>query len=144
MSEMENANKHIGSGIYGSAMGTLNGHIPQNYYLTGDGTSDPSPNGSNETQTEFWNTLKSANMMQDVTDNDIHAYNNYKMIAAAAAATANAQHQMLDPNGYLNAYGYYPQQNYQQLGEEHKAMSMLLFTCKKCFRKLIRSFFHRN
>lgn len=110
MSDMDSATmSKLASGIYGSTMGPMNGHIPQNYYLTGDGNSDPSPNGSNETgQTEFWNTMKSNMLHENMNESEVNYNANYNMMNS----------QLIDPTGYMNSYSYYPQQGYQPLDED--------------------------
>lgn len=140
------------AGIYGSTLGSLmNSHgngvsnygvsnyqqqqqqqqFPQNYYLTGD-DSEASPNGSNETQTEFWNTMKSGQSGGQM-------FSEQQQLAMAMAVEQQQQQQELsgygggaystigaqqmDPSGYLNAYNahYAAQYNpggYQPLDEE--------------------------
>lgn len=84
----------------------MNGHIPQNYYLTGEG-NDNSPGASTETgQSELWNMIKS-DMMDNHNDNGLSYNSGYP-----------APHMAIDPNGYLGSYGYYPQEGYQPLSEE--------------------------
>ena len=114
MSDMDTANMNkLNAGIYGSSLGPMNGHIPQNYYLTGDGNSDPSPNGSNETgQTEFWNSMKS-NMLHDnlnMNEADMNYNGGYNPHLI--------NNQLIDPNGYMSSYSYYPTQGYQPLDED--------------------------
>lgn len=120
MSDIDNANfNKLSAGIYGSSMGPLNGHMPQNYYLTEDGNSDPSPNGSNETGQEYWNSMKSNMMHDNMNDSELNYNTGYNMINS----------QLIDPNGYMNSYSYYPTQGYQPLDEENinrKNLSMFI------------------
>lgn len=112
MSDMDTANMNkLASGIYGSTMGPMvGGHMPQNYYLTENGNSDPSPNGSNETgQTEFWNSMKSNMLHDNMNETDINYNGGYNVMNS----------QMFDPNSYMNSYSYYPTQGYQPLDEEN-------------------------
>ena len=111
MSDMDTANMNkLASGIYGSTLGPITGHIPQNYYLTGDGNSDPSPNGSNETgQTEFWNSMKSNKLHENLNENEINFNTGYNIMNS----------QLIDPNSYMNSYSYYPTQGYQPLDEDN-------------------------
>lgn len=111
MQDMDSSNMNkFASTIYGSTMAPpMNGHIPQNYYLTGDGNSDPSPNGSNETgQTEFWNTLKSNMMHEQMNESELNYNTNMNMM----------NNQLIDPNSYMNAYSYYSTPGYQPLNED--------------------------
>lgn len=117
MSDMDNANLgKLSTGIYGS---TYNGHAAQNYYLTGDGNSDPSPNSNETGQTEFWNTMK-PNMMHEnsMPESDMNYNTGYNMM----------NNQLIDPNAYINSYSpYYQAPGYQQLDDEtlvRKKMSM--------------------
>ncbi|UXI15868.1 metalloendopeptidase [Sarcoptes scabiei] len=108
MSDMDNGNlRKLSGGIYGS--GYNNGHTAQNYYLTGDGNSDPSPNGSNETgQTEFWNSMKSQMMHENLNDAEMNYNTGYNML----------NNQLIDPNAFMNSYSpYYQTPGYQTLDE---------------------------
>ncbi|RWS14198.1 hypothetical protein B4U79_12939 [Dinothrombium tinctorium] len=92
--------------------GSTNGHIPQNYYLTGDG-AEPSPNGSNETaQSDVW-MMKADGM----SDNALPYHPTY-----------GSAHSPIDPNVY--PYSYYPHEEYQPLSEETYNMNMKNALCK--------------
>ncbi len=93
--------------MYSSTNGSLNGHISQNYYLTGEG-GDPSPSGSTETgQSELWTMIKSDMMHENPNDNPMSYHSGY-----------GSTHMQMDPNGYLGTYAYYPHEGYQPLNED--------------------------
>ncbi|CAG2104637.1 unnamed protein product [Medioppia subpectinata] len=98
--------------MYSPTGDSLNGHIPQNYYLTGE-DNDPSPGASSDTaQIELWNMIKSDMMSDNPNDNGIPYHPAY----------GTAQMQM-DPNGYLGSYGYYPHEGYQPLNDDNMNMN---------------------
>jgi echinoid protein len=106
MSDVDNSNK-LNPPLYSSTNGSLNGHISQNYYLTGEG-GDPSPSGSTETgQSELWTMIKSDMMHENPNDNPMSYHSGY-----------GSTHMQMDPNGYLGTYAYYPHEGYQPLNED--------------------------
>lgn len=103
--------------------GVVNGHVPQNYYLTGEG-GDPSPSGSNETaQSDLW--MMKSEMITDAEGIPYHP----------TYATANMQ---MDPNCYTlgNPYSYYPHEDYHQLSAVDDTINMNMKNTM-CKQKLI-------
>jgi len=99
--------------MYSMASDGMGGHIPQNYYLTGEG-NDPSPGASSETggQIELWNMIKNDMMNENPNDNGIPYHSTY--------GTTPMQ---MDSNGYLGSYGYYPHEGYQPLNDDNLNMN---------------------
>lgn len=111
MSDVDSGMSKISPPMYSPANDPLNGHMPQNYYLTGE-MNDPSPGGSTETgQTELWNMIKS-DMMNDAPENGLSYHSGY-----------GSPHMQMDPNGYIGSYGYYQQDSYQPLGDDNLNMN---------------------
>lgn len=108
MTDVDNSNMNkISPPIYSSTNGSINGHVPQNYYLTGEG-GDPSPSGSTETgQSELWTMIKSDMMHDNPNDNAMSYHSGY-----------GSTHMQMDPNGYMGTYAYYPHEGYQPLNED--------------------------
>lgn len=96
--------------VYSSTNGPSNGHIPQNYYLTGDDGGDPSPSGSNETaQSDLWMMNGDGMNPNDVAMSYHPAY-------------GTTTHNQIDPNAY--SYSYYAHDEYQPLSDEALNMDM--------------------
>lgn len=85
-------------------MNPSNGHIPQNYYLTGDDGVVPSPSGTNETvHSDAW--MMKNDHMNDIIDGGVMGYH------TGYGTTP------MDPNAFT--YAYYSQgsaDEYQPLG----------------------------
>jgi len=91
--------------------GPSNGHIPQNYYLTGEG-GDPSPSGSNDTaHSDLW--MMKSDMLPDGGNETAMSYH---------SAYGSTQMQM-DQNYPPALYSYY-HEDYQPLADETMSMNM--------------------
>lgn len=99
--------------MYSSATLNPNGHIPQNYYLTGDDTI-PTPSMVNDTTNgESW-MMKPDGYGDMITDNGLGYHSGYGTT-------------QMDPNGFT--YSYYPHDEYQPLNNDNYNISVKNTLC---------------
>lgn len=120
-------------GMNGAVMGMNGGHLPHNYYLTGD-MNDPSPSCSNDTaQSDMW-MLKSDALQEgggSVGMNEVTGGMGYSSHHVQQQHFDQSSGQ-LDPSVY--SYSYFPQDEYQQQpGDVETTLNLKNSMCKLIF-----------